>query len=91
MVLVSANGLNYGKQYGQRAIFVIDVECDVLEIQIAMSSIFETRQSVYLLVTLREVISLAFATLLTYSSSSADKFSAAIRILTLREKCDRGV
>ena len=29
MVLVSANGLHYGKQYGQRAIFVIDVECDV--------------------------------------------------------------
>ena len=62
-----------------------------LKIQIAKSSIFETRQSAYRLVTLREVISLAFATLLTYSSSSADKFSAAIRILTLREKCDRGV
>ena len=90
MVLVSANGLNYGKQYVQRAIFVIDVECDVLEIQIAMSSIFETRQSVYLLVTLREVISLASATLPT-SSSSADKSNAAIRTLTLREKCDRGV
>ena len=60
-----------------------------LKIQIAKSSIFETRQSAYRLVTLREVIS--FATLLTYSSSSADKFSAAIRILTLREKCDRGV
>lgn len=37
MVLVSANGLNYGKQYNQRAIFVIDLERYVLDVQLCSS------------------------------------------------------
>jgi hypothetical protein len=35
--MVSANGLNYGKQYSQRAIFVIYLERDVLEVQLRSS------------------------------------------------------